>query len=88
MSLKSGRVRGGGPAYEAILAQPPGSVDGHLRITEQGEMVAAKYAQSSSARRNLEILLAATLEASAGIDGQLGAEAAPFAATCRRSKSR
>ena len=57
--------RGGGPAYEAILAQPPGSVDGQLRITEQGEMVAAKYAQPASARRNLETLLAATLEASA-----------------------
>ena len=48
--------RGGGPAYEAILAQPPGSVDGQLRITEQGEMVAAKYASPPSARRNLEIL--------------------------------
>jgi phosphoenolpyruvate carboxylase len=56
--------RGGGPAYQAILAQPPGSVDGALRITEQGEMVAAKYAHPASARRNLETLLAATLEAS------------------------
>ncbi|MET0324696.1 MAG: phosphoenolpyruvate carboxylase, partial [Ilumatobacteraceae bacterium] len=73
--------RGGGPAYEAILAQPPGSVDGQLRITEQGEMVAAKYAQPSSARRNLEILVAATLEASAGLDGHLGHETEPFAAT-------
>ena len=73
--------RGGGPAYEAILAQPAGSVDGQLRMTEQGEMVAAKYAQPFSARRNLEILVAATLEASAGIDGHLGAAAAPFAAT-------
>ena len=49
--------RGGGPAYQAILAQPPGSVHGQLRITEQGEMVAAKYAQPASARRNLETLL-------------------------------
>jgi phosphoenolpyruvate carboxylase len=56
--------RGGGPAYQAILAQPPGSVHGQLRITEQGEMVAAKYAQPASARRNLETLVAATLEAS------------------------
>jgi phosphoenolpyruvate carboxylase len=55
--------RGGGPAYQAILAQPAGSVDGALRITEQGEMVAAKYAQPSSARRNLETLVSATLEA-------------------------
>ena len=56
--------RGGGPAYQAILAQPPGSVHGELRITKQGEMVAAKYAQPASARRNLETLLSATLEAS------------------------
>ncbi len=56
--------RGGGPAYQAILAQPPGSVRGALRITEQGEMVAAKYSTPAAARRNLETLLAATLEAS------------------------
>jgi phosphoenolpyruvate carboxylase len=56
--------RGGGPAYEAILAQPPGSVDAALRITEQGEMVAAKFSQPSSAHRNLETLVAATLQAS------------------------
>ena len=54
--------RGGGPAYQAILAQPPGSVDDALRITEQGEMVAAKYSQPAAARRNLETLVAATLE--------------------------
>lgn len=56
--------RGGGPAYEAVLAQPPGSVGGGLRITEQGEMVAAKFAQPASARRNLETLVAAAIEAS------------------------
>jgi phosphoenolpyruvate carboxylase len=56
--------RGGGPAYQAILAQPIGSVDSTLRITEQGEMVAAKYAEPASARRNLETLVAATIEAS------------------------
>ena len=72
--------RGGGPAYEAILAQPPGSVDGQLRITEQGEMVAAKYSQPSSARRNLEILVAATLEASAGVAPGPGAELPAFEA--------
>jgi phosphoenolpyruvate carboxylase len=70
--------RGGGPAYEAILAQPAGSVDGQLRITEQGEMVAAKYSQPSSARRNLEILVAATLEASAGVVPGPGADGPAF----------
>jgi phosphoenolpyruvate carboxylase len=54
--------RGGGPSYEAILAQPPGAVQGALRITEQGEVVAAKYSQPALARRNLEALLAASLE--------------------------
>jgi len=54
--------RGGGPSYEAILAQPPGAVKGSLRITEQGEVIAAKYAEPRRARRNLEALLAATLE--------------------------
>ncbi len=70
--------RGGGPAYQAILAQPPGSVRGELRITEQGEMVAAKYAQPASARRNLETLVAATLEASCMDAEQLGDDAARF----------
>lgn len=54
--------RGGGPSYEAILAQPPGAVNGSLRLTEQGEVIAAKYAEPRVAQRNLESLLAATLE--------------------------
>ncbi len=54
--------RGGGPSYQAILAQPPGAVNGSLRLTEQGEVIAAKYAEPQIARRNLESLLAATLE--------------------------
>ncbi|MFV0308074.1 MAG: phosphoenolpyruvate carboxylase [Desertimonas sp.] len=70
--------RGGGPAYEAILAQPAGSVDGQLRITEQGEMVAAKYSQPAAARRNLEILVASTLEASAGIDDNVDPDTEGF----------
>jgi len=55
--------RGGGPSYDAILAQPPGAVNGSLRLTEQGEVIAAKYAEPTIAHRNLETLLAATLEA-------------------------
>ena len=54
--------RGGGPSYDAILAQPPGAVKGSLRLTEQGEVIAAKYAEPRIAHRNLEALLAATLE--------------------------
>jgi len=56
--------RGGGPSYDAILAQPAGSVDGALRLTEQGEVIASKYGDPERGHRNLETLLAATLEAS------------------------
>jgi len=56
--------RGGGPSYEAILAQPPDSVRGMLRLTEQGEVIASKYADPARGRANLETLAAATLEAS------------------------
>ncbi|RFC39274.1 MAG: Phosphoenolpyruvate carboxylase, type 1 [Candidatus Nitrotoga sp. CP45] len=55
--------RGGGPSYEAILAQPPGSVNAQIRITEQGEVIASKYSDPDIGRRNLEILIAATMEA-------------------------
>jgi phosphoenolpyruvate carboxylase len=56
--------RGGGPSYEAVLAQPAGTVGGALRLTEQGEVIASKYADRDAGRRNLETLAAATLEAS------------------------
>ncbi len=70
--------RGGGPAHDAILAQPPGTVRGAIRITEQGEMVAAKYSRPVTAHRNLDTLVSATLLASmrAAHDGNDAAETA------------
>jgi phosphoenolpyruvate carboxylase len=56
--------RGGGPSYDAILAQPGGAVRGQIRITEQGEIIASKYSNGEVGRRNLETLVSATLEAS------------------------
>lgn len=53
--------RGGGSSYHAILGQPPGAVDGRIRLTEQGEVIAAKYGIESLGRRNLEVLVSANL---------------------------
>jgi len=57
--------RGGGPSFQAILAQPKGAVQGQIRLTEQGEVIAAKYGNPEVGRRNLEVLLSATLVATA-----------------------
>nr|WP_159845990.1 phosphoenolpyruvate carboxylase [Nocardia sp. CY41] len=69
--------RGGGRSYDAILAQPAGAVRGSLRLTEQGEVIAAKYAELGTAHRNLESLIAGTLESTLlDVEG-LGADAEP-----------
>ncbi|PZE84101.1 phosphoenolpyruvate carboxylase [Curtobacterium sp. MCBD17_032] len=56
--------RGGGPANEAVLAQPPGSIDGRLKLTEQGEVIFAQYGDQDIAARHLEQMASATLFAS------------------------
>ncbi|MEY3951655.1 MAG: phosphoenolpyruvate carboxylase [Pseudomonadota bacterium] len=56
--------RGGGPSFQAIRAQAPGTVNGQIRLTEQGEVISSKYADPTIGRRNLETLVAAMLEAS------------------------
>lgn len=56
--------RGGGSSYHAILGQPPGAVDGRIRLTEQGEVISAKYGSEMLGRRNLEVLVSANLMAS------------------------
>lgn len=56
-------ARGGGPTHRAILAQPSGTVRGRIKLTEQGEVIASKYGTRASAAYHLELILAATLEA-------------------------
>ena len=56
--------RGGGPAREAILAQPPGAIDGQIRLTEQGEVISSRYSHGEIGYAHLETLVSATMEAS------------------------
>lgn len=55
--------RGGGPTYQAIMGQPHGTVDGQIRLTEQGEIIANKYSDPKVGRQHLETLIAATIDA-------------------------
>jgi len=61
--------RGGGPSYDAIIAQPGGAVNGQIRITEQGEIISSKYSNAEVGRNNLEILAAATWKQACCIHG-------------------
>jgi len=72
--------RGGGSSYAAILAQPPGTVQGRIRITEQGEVIAGKYGTRESAATNLEAMASATLVASLEPPQLSNAENAAFGA--------
>lgn len=68
--------RGGGPLHRAITAQPPGSVDGRLKVTEQGEVVFARYADPTIAQRHLERITTAVLLAGTPLVQLRNAEAA------------
>ena len=72
--------RGGGSAFAAIRAQPSGTVQGRIRITEQGEVIAAKYGTRESAMTNLEAIAAATVLATLEPEPLSGKDSARFAA--------
>jgi phosphoenolpyruvate carboxylase len=70
--------RGGGPTHAAILAQPPGDFSGHIRITEQGEVLNWKYSDPVLAEWNLELMIAASLEALASPEAQQAQESSAW----------
>ncbi len=70
-------ARGGGPANRAIRAQPPGTVEGRFRVTEQGEVIASRYADPDLAHRHLEQIVSAVLLTSAGPEADEAPQAAP-----------
>jgi phosphoenolpyruvate carboxylase len=76
--------RGGGPSYQAIMAQPPGSVNGQIRVTEQGEVISSKYAEPEIGRRNLETLVAATIESTLLGHDPIGDEAPRYHQTMEK----
>ncbi|MDO9398982.1 MAG: phosphoenolpyruvate carboxylase [Herbiconiux sp.] len=77
--------RGGGPANEAVMAQPPGSVDGRFKLTEQGEVIFAQYGDRTIAARHIEQMAAATLLASSPSNERANQEAAAdFASVAAR----
>jgi len=75
--------RGGGPTREAVLAQPAGACAGGMRLTEQGEVIASKYSDPVLGERNLEAVLAASIEAALSDPERLGARAPHFHAAMR-----
>lgn len=81
--------RGGGPTYLAIQSQPPGSIDGTLRVTEQGEMLQAKFGLEGIAVRTMELYVTATLEAALAPQpappGEFRDEMSRFADLARRA---